>query len=239
MPPRLGDERLALARTRPAQELVEQRDAIAARVAEALSVRREGLCDIDRVIEDALEGLAADLGDRIGIDMVGEELANHRARPRRRQATHEDPLLRRNPAAVQADVGPPRLASMWDRELVDVGPQVPDPVQTGGRGVGDDRHSGIIESLPCRPGGIELKPSRTKPEVIRLRRSPYAIDAMRHPLEESPIHETRQRAPGDVGSAGLLQGEETPLLFGDVAETRKRARHAAKYTIRVILCSMA
>jgi hypothetical protein len=76
---------------------------------------------------------------------------------------------------------------MWNCELVNVGPQVPDPVQTGGRGVGDDCDLGVVEALPGRATRIKLEPSRSEVEVIGFGRAPDAVDAMCYPLEESPI----------------------------------------------------
>jgi hypothetical protein len=74
--------------------------------------------------------------------------------------------------------------------------------------------------------------------VIRLRRPTDSVDAVRHPLEQTGLDEPRQRAPGDADGTDLLKGDEAPLPFGKVADTREWAWHAAKYNTRVILCSM-
>jgi hypothetical protein len=197
-----GDEGLALASSRPPQELVQNHDTVVARIPEPLGERPKRFRDVGRLVEDAFEDLARDVRDRIGIHVVGEELTDHPPRPRRRHTAQEDLPLRRNTAAVNANIGPPRLASVWNRELVDVSPQVADPVQAGCRGVGDDRHVWVVEALPGRPGGIELDPSRTEVEVIGLGRSPDAIDTVRHPLEQSHLDEPGQRPQATWAARG-------------------------------------
>jgi hypothetical protein len=120
---------------------------------------------------------------------------------------------------------------------VDVGTQVADPVKARGRGVGDDGHVGIVEALPGRLGRIELEPGGAELEVIRLGSSPHAVDAVCHSLEEAGLDKSRQGAPGYGGCTGLLERDEAPLPFGNVAEAAQWTRHAAKYNTGVILCS--
>jgi hypothetical protein len=74
--------------------------------------------------------------------------------------------------------------------------------------------------------------------VIGLRRAADAVYAVRDSLEETGFDKPRHRPPGNAGGSGLLEGNETPLPFGKVADTREWAWHAAKYNTRVILCSM-
>ena len=132
-------------------------------------------------------------------------------------------LLRRHPTAVDAHVGAPRLASRRDGELVDVGPQVADAVQAGRRRVGDDGDVGVLEPLPGRPGRVELQPGGSELEMVGLGRPPDSVDTVRHPLEEPRLDEPRQRPPGDAGRAGLLEGDQAPLPFGDVSNADERA----------------
>jgi hypothetical protein len=74
--------------------------------------------------------------------------------------------------------------------------------------------------------------------MVGLRRPTDAIDTVRDSLQEPGFDKPRQRAPGDTGGTGLLEGDEAPLPFGKVAQTGEWTRHAAKYTTGVILCSM-
>jgi len=74
--------------------------------------------------------------------------------------------------------------------------------------------------------------------VIGLRRAAHAVDAMRHALQEPGFDKPRQRPPSNAGGSGLLEGDETPLPFGEIAQTGEWTRHAAKYNTGVILCSM-
>lgn len=111
---------------------------------------------------------------------------------------------------MRADVGPPRLASVRDRELMNIGRQVANRVQARCRALGDDRNVSVGEAFPGRPCGIELEPGHAEIEVIGLRGYPDAVDALRHPLEQSNLDEPRQGAPGDTGSPSLLEGDEAP-----------------------------
>ena len=74
--------------------------------------------------------------------------------------------------------------------------------------------------------------------MIGLRSSPYAIDTVGNPLEETGLDEPRQRAPGDVSGSRLLERDEPPLPLGNVANARMGAGHAAKCNTCVILCSI-
>jgi len=89
--------------------------------------------------------------------------------------------------------------------------------------VGDDGDIRIVKALPRWVSRVELQPRGTKVEVIGLGCTPDAIDAVRDSLEETGFDKPRHRPPGDAGGSGLLEGDETPLPFGKVADTREWA----------------
>lgn len=102
-------------------------------------MRRKRLRDHARVVEDPLEHLGSDPGDAVRIDMVGEEVADHPAGPRGRQASEQDALLTWNAPQVDPDIAASCLAPPRQRELVDIGPQIADPIEGRGYSQRNDR----------------------------------------------------------------------------------------------------
>ncbi len=188
-------------RAGPLQELVEKSDPVAPLVAEAMGIRHESVCDAPWVLEDAVEDLGGDLGDRFRVDVIGQQLADHHGRSSRRQASEEDATRRWHLAPVESDVGSSGLASMRQDELVYIGAQVTDSEHGGGGRVRDDGDVWVIQALPGRPGRIQLQPGSPQIKVVGFRGTSHPVDAMRHPLEQPGIDKpgqgiaTRPRRP--------------------------------------------
>lgn len=87
--------------------------------------------------------------------------------------------------SVDPDIGSSCLSPGRERELMRVGPKVPDAIEAGRRSMGNNGGIRIVEALPGRAVGIELEPRRAKLQVVWLGGPPNSVDSMSHPLEDA------------------------------------------------------
>ena len=149
----------------------------------------------------------------------------------------QEPIRLVHRAAVDTDVTAPALATGGDRELVDVGPQVTDPVKYGRRRVGDYCDPSVVEALPGGRIGIELKPSRPQAEMVGLNSPAYPVYTSVHAFEQSDAHQSTQRAPSDAGPLSLTLGDKAPLTLRYLDDPLHWSSHTAKYTNFGVVCS--
>lgn len=84
---------------------------------------------------------------------------------------------------VQPHIRTPRLPTHRQREFMSVGWQIPEPVQAGGRPVGD--HTLLGRPLPGWNLRRELEPCCAELSVIRQGRASEPVHPMCQPLEPS------------------------------------------------------
>ncbi len=209
--------------------MVEQRCTVAP--AEAVTRRRwrHALGDRVRVIEHPANDLCRNLSHARRLDVIVEQIGDHPPGAGRGKTVQQKPLTIGHPAAVQTHIGPARLTPLREHELVHIGTEVANPIQRRSRRVRDHRHIGRADTLPCWRTGIELKPCRPQPKVIRLSRPSDPVDTVRDTLDQPIAREARKRTHGNPSLLRLLARAKTPLSLGDVEESLERPRHTAKY----------
>lgn len=193
--------------------MIKERLTIAPRQAKTSSVRRYAPNDLARILRRAIDDPCGDLTDSARLDMIGEEVGDRASRPGHRQSGENNPILRRHPAAVEPHVPPPGLTASRKRELVNVGAQIAEPVETCGGGMRDDRDIGIAKASPSGYLGGKLQPGGAKPKMIGLPRTPNAVDAVRHSLQPTVVGQARQRGIAHTRLLRLASGNQAPLAL--------------------------
>src|SRR4030088_202856 len=102
----------------------------------------------------------------------------------------------------------------------------------------DHRDVGVIEPLPRRLVRVELQPGGAKGNVIGLPPAAHPIHAVGDPVESTVLDELGQGTRRHAGVRSLAPSHEAPLIIGDASETLERMRHAVKYTVLWIDCSI-
>lgn len=177
---------------------------------------RDFLCDHTRVVVKVLERLDRDPCDGFGLDVAGQEVADHPARPGRGKAFEDDPLGVRDRSPVHPDVLPPSLPAPRHGEFMDVGADVADAVERCRGCMGNDCDVRVVETLPSRPIGIELEPCGPELEMVRLPSAAEAVDAMSDPLQYAALNEARESGVRDAACLRLGAGYEAPLALSEI-----------------------
>ena len=197
----------------PAQE----GKTVATPEAESRSVRRERLGKGPRRVVHSADRIRRDLGNRLRVLVLSQEIAGDAGWSRREQTTKLDPLARPQLPVVKADVCTPRLLPRWNSEVVTIGRQFADSIEGGGGPMGHDTLIG--RPLPGRHVGCKLQPGRTEGDVVGRRCHCQAVDAVGNPLDEAFVAgqsvEGRSR---NARTLGLATRHQPPLICGDGAE---------------------
>jgi hypothetical protein len=146
------------------------------------------------------------------VDMCGREVvhrSNHRCD---RKPVYHRPLVRSDVAAMDANVGSPRLLTLFGSELELIRLEIPEFMNRSGRSV---RHHGrhlVAKACSGPASRVKSKPCRT--EVIERRgRSPGdTVDAVGHALEGALLGEPCYSLRRYTKGTGLRSGHKTPLL---------------------------
>ncbi len=162
----------------------------------------------------------------LGILVASQQVGRDARRPGDQHAAKADPLTIIEITMVQPDVGPPRLTSRRDGELVPVGRQITEPVQHCRRTVRDNSLS--RDSLPGQGPGRELEPCCPQVEVVGQRRAREVVDTVGDAFQHSPVsgNPVQGRRRG-ASAPGLASRDETPLILGDLSKRAEgcQARH--------------
>jgi hypothetical protein len=209
----LGRLRVADKVEQPAQES----EAVLPPESELRGVRAEGVRERAGVVVGTANCVGDDVGYRLGVLAVGEQVSRNARRPGDGQAAGRGPFAVRHLAVMETHVGPTRLPPGGQGEFMPVSRQVAEAVHSRGRPVRDDTLGG--SALPGEDIGCELKPGRTELGMVRRRRTREAVHALSHPLEHRFRSQALKRGRRDARSFSLAAGHEPPLILSDLCET--------------------
>lgn len=123
-------------------------------------MRSQGLRERARVVVSRSNGVRDDMGHRRGVFSLAEQVRRDPGRASHRRAGQDTPLGIRQSPDVEANVGSAGLPSARKDEVVAVGRQVAEAVESCGRTV---RDNGLFRAaLPAWGVRGELKPCSAK-----------------------------------------------------------------------------
>jgi hypothetical protein len=109
----------------------QEGEPVATTQSESSGVRGKRIRKAAGVVIHGPDCIGDDLRDGLRILVIGEQIGCDARGPSHRKTATSDPLVVPELASVQADVRPTRLSSSWQRELMDIGREVTNPIDGG------------------------------------------------------------------------------------------------------------